>query len=268
MKHSKWQYSRGVIFPAVIILGCTFGFLLAPNHPEQVNMSVRFLAPCVQYPLGTDQMGRCVLSRLLYGGRTTLGIVLVGAALVTLLGTVVGLVMGSNKNGRNILVESVLNAVTAIPPMAYLIIFIAAWGNGIATMMIAVTVSLFLRVIKLVRTRTAIELQKAYVLCAVAVGAGKGRILFRHILPNLLWDVLHFMCLSCADMILAIVGFSFIGLGLGDNTIDWGTMVAETHHYLIAYPGLTMYPVVFIVLCTLAFHLLGRWIEKGMMTSA
>ena len=72
-------------------------------------------------------MGRCVLSRLLYGGRTTLGIVLVGAALVTLLGTVVGLVMGSNKNGRNILVESVLNAVTAIPPMAYLIIFIAAW---------------------------------------------------------------------------------------------------------------------------------------------
>ena len=65
-------------------------------------------------------MGRCVLSRLLYGGRTTLGIVLVGAALVTLLGTVVGLVMGSNKNGRNIFLESVLNAVTAIPPMAYL----------------------------------------------------------------------------------------------------------------------------------------------------
>lgn len=99
-------------------------------------------------------------------------------------------------------------------------------------------------------------------MCAFASGATRFRILFAHILPNLIWDVIHFVCLSCADLVLSIVGFSFIGLGLGDNIVDWGTMVSESHHYIIAYPSLTIYPVLFIVLCTLSFNLLGGHIEK------
>ena len=79
-----------------------------------------------------------------------------------------------------------------------------------------------LRVIKLVQTRTEIEQGKAYVMCAVASGAKPSRILFVHILPNLIWDVLHFICLSCADMTLSIVSFSFIGLGMGDNVVGLG----------------------------------------------
>ena len=169
--------------------------------------------------------------------------------------------MGSGKNGKNLILEGVLNAVTAIPPIAYLIIFIAAWGNSVFTMVVAVSASLLLRVIKLVQTRTEIEQGKAYVMCAVASGARPRRILFVHILPNLVWDVLHFICLSCADMTLSIVSFSFIGLGMGDNVVDWGSMVSETHHYLLSYPGLTLYPVLMIVVCTMAFHTLGRWIE-------
>ena len=170
--------------------------------------------------------------------------------------------MGGGKNGKNLVLEGVLNAVTAIPPIAYLIIFIAAWGNSVFTMVVAVSASLMLRVIKLVQTRTGIEQGKAYVMCAVASGAKPSRILFVHILPNLVWDVLHFICLSCADMTLSIVSFSFIGLGMGDNVVDWGSMVSETHHYLLSYPSLTLYPVLMIVLCTMAFHMLGRWIER------
>ena len=92
--------------------------------------------------------------------------------------------------------------------------------------------------------------------------------MFVHILPNLIWDVLHFICLSCADMTLSIVSFSFIGLGMGDNVVDWGSMVSETHHYLLSYPGLTLYPVLMIVLCTMTFHMLGRWIERRVSARA
>lgn len=262
MKQSQLKRKLELIFPLIIILICTFGFLFAPHNPGLVNMEIRFQSPCIEYPLGTDNMGRCVLSRLLYGGRTTLMIVLVGALIVSVFGTLVGLLIGGSEGGKNLVLEGILNAVTAMPPIAYLTIFIAAWGNSVITMLVAVTVSLLLRLVKLVQTRTTIEQSKAYIMCAMASGAKKMRVLFGHILPNLIWDVLHFICLSCADMILSIVGFSFIGLGIGDNVIDWGSMVSEAHHYLLAHSRLTLYPITMIVLCTMAFYMLGREIEK------
>ena len=251
MRKHSFVAKAGLILPLLVLCVCAFGFLLAPNDPDLVDLTKKFLSPCSEFPLGTDNLGRCVLSRLLYGGRTTLGIVLVGSVTVSVLGTLAGLLMGGGKNGKNLILEGVLNAVTAIPPIAYLIIFIAAWGNSVFTMVVAVSASLMLRVIKLVQTRTGIEQGKAYVMCAVASGARPRRILFVHILPNLVWDVLHFICLSCADMTLSIVSFSFIGLGMGDNVVDWGSMVSETHHYLLSYPGLTLYPVLMIVVLSL-----------------
>ena len=214
MRKHSFVAKAGLILPLLVLCVCAFGFLLAPNDPDLVDLTKKFLSPCSEFPLGTDNLGRCVLSRLLYGGRTTLGIVLVGSVTVSVLGTLAGLLMGGGKNGKNLILEGVLNAVTAIPPIAYLIIFIAAWGNSVFTMVVAVSASLLLRVIKLVQTRTGIEQGKAYVMCAVASGARPRRILFVHILPNLVWDVLHFICLSCADMTLSIVSFSFIGLGM------------------------------------------------------
>ena len=211
------------ILPALVILFCFLGFLAAPNDPEEVVITQSFLAPCAEYPLGTDQYGRCVLSRILYGGYTTLGIVLMGSAIVMTVGILLGLLLGQGKAGRNVLFESILNAVTAIPPIAYLIIFISTWGNSVSTMVVALTVSLILRMIKLVKTKTELEYNKAYVLCAVASGASRFRILLVHILPNLIRDAFRFSCLSAGEMILSISGFSFIGLSLGEGVIDWGT---------------------------------------------
>lgn len=249
--------------PILIILFCCFGYLFAPNDPNHVEVTCRLASSSIDYPLGTDSLGRCTLSRLLYGGKITVGIVILGSLLVSVLGTVIGLVISKDSKRQNILFESLLNAITAIPPIAYLIIFIAAWGNGIITMLVAITLSLFLRLVKLVKTRAEIEMKKAYVMCAITSGASRKRILFYHIFPNLIRDVFHFVCLSSADMILAIVGFSFIGLGLGDNVIDWGTMISDSHHLILSNPALTLYPVLFIFICTLSFNLLGRAIEKG-----
>lgn len=260
MKNLKQIWKAGL--PALILIFFTFGCYIAPNNPAHVELTNRFAGRSWEYPLGTDNLGRCIFSRILYGGRNTLSIILLGAVVVVVLGLIFGLVLGSTKGRKKAFLESLLNAITAIPPIAYLIIFIAVLGNGTVTMLIAVVLTLLLRMVKLVKTRTEVELGKAYILCAVTCGAGRLPLLFLEIMPNLLWDVLHYILLSAADMVIAIVSFSFIGLGMGDQIIDWGVMISETHHYIIAYPALTLYPVIAIVACALSFHILGRQIER------
>jgi len=248
-----------IILPVVVILFLALGFLLAPNDPMHVDVGIKFLESGGDYPLGTDEMGRCIFSRLLYGGRTTLGIVLVGSLMVLFLGVFFGVLMAGGGHHQNTIIwESLLNAVTAVPPIAYLIVFIGAWGNGIATMLIALTASLSVRLIKLVKTEAELELQKAYILCAVASGASKKRVMLVHVVPNLLPDVIRFLCLSGGEMILAITGFSFIGLGMGDTVIDWGMMVADARSVLLLRPELMLYPIAAIIMCTFSFNLLAQ----------
>ncbi len=187
---------------------------------------------------------------------------MVGSAIVILLGIFFGILLAKTGRRRNILAESILNAVTAIPPVAYLIIFIGIWGNSIPTMLVALTASLVLRMIKLVKTLIEGEYDKAYIMCAIACGASKMRIMLVHILPNIIRDIVQFICLSCAEMIIAISGFSFIGLSLGDDVIDWGVMLSDARALAGTHPQLLFYPIFFIFISSLCFNYLGRLLEK------
>jgi ABC-type dipeptide/oligopeptide/nickel transport system permease subunit len=188
----------------------------------------------------------------------TLGIVLIGAAIVLIVGTVIGLFLGRISDKKGLLWSSILDAVTAIPSLAYLIIFIGIWGNSISTMLVALTVSLILRMIKLVKTQTEIEFEKA-----VSSGASKVRVLFAHILPNIIRPLIHFLCLSCAEMIMSISAFSFIGLNLGDSVIDWGSMLQESRAVSSVRPALAYLPILFIFACTLSFNVIAKQMEGG-----
>ncbi len=226
------------------------------------NLLERYADPSAEYPFGTDALGRCILSRILYGGWTTLGIVLGGSLIVFLIGTVIGMVTSRAVMKENALIDGLL-----FPPIAYLIVFIGAWGSGAKTTLVALTVSYILRYIKLVRTRTDMEMGKAYVMCAIASGASKLRIMLIHIFPNLIAEMIRFLCLSCADMILAITGFSFIGLGLGDNVVDWGSMILDARGALVLHPTMILYPIgaVILRLCSGSWEKLlsmERWINS------
>ena len=248
--------------PIVILLFFLFGSFFAPHDPTATNIRDKYLPSSAEYPFGTDDFGRCEFSRILEGGKTTLGIVLVGSAIVILLGILFGILLAKTGRRRNILAESILNAVTAIPPVAYLIIFIGIWGNSIPTMLVALTASLILRMIKLVKTLIEVEYDKAYIMCAIACGASKVRIMLVHILPNIIRDIVQFICLSCAEMIIAISGFSFIGLSLGDDVIDWGVMLSDARALAGTHPQLLLYPILFIFISSLCFNYLGRLLEK------
>jgi peptide/nickel transport system permease protein len=262
MKMKRAVHNLSIIIPMLVIVLFLIGYLFAPNNPMESNLLTRFLKPCAAYPFGTDQLGRCIYSRILYGGWTTLGIVLGGSMIVFSLGTIIGMATSRAVMKGNTLIDGLINAVTAIPPIAYLIVFIGAWGSGAKTTLFALTVSYVLRYIKLVRTRTDMEMGKAYVMCAVASGASKLRILIIHILPNLIGEMIRFLCLSCADMILAITAFSFIGLGLGDSVVDWGSMILDARGALVLHPVMILYPIGAVILSTLCFNLLGRQLTK------
>ena len=136
---SRTKHILSYAIPIVILLFFLFGSFFAPHDPTATNIRDKYLPSSAEYPFGTDDFGRCEFSRILEGGKTTLGIVLVGSAIVILLGIFFGILLAKTGRRRNILAESILNAVTAIPPVAYLIIFIGIWGNSIPTMLVALT---------------------------------------------------------------------------------------------------------------------------------
>ena len=159
---SRTKHILSYAIPIVILLFFLFGSFFAPHDPTATNIRDKYLPSSAEYPFGTDDFGRCEFSRILEGGKTTLGIVLVGSAIVILLGILFGILLAKTGRRRNILAESILNAVTAIPPVAYLIIFIGIWGNSIPTMRVALTEYLILRMIKLVKTLIEVEHDKTY----------------------------------------------------------------------------------------------------------
>lgn len=252
-----------IYLPIVVLTVLAFGAFFAPNDPNQVDLSMKLVEPSLSFPLGTDAMGRCVLSRLLYGGRTTIGVVFVGSVMVLFVGLTVGMSIGYFGKGQNVVIESFLNALTAIPPMALLIVFVGAWGNGVVTMLVALTISLLMRVIKLVKTETELALKKAYVSCAVACGVSRGHLLVVQVLPNIIGNTIRFLTLSCGDMIMCIVSFSFIGIGFDDNVIDWGMMVSEARRVIFLKPILIIYPILAIFLSILSFNTLSFGIGRG-----
>jgi ABC-type dipeptide/oligopeptide/nickel transport system permease subunit len=253
----NWKIS----LPLLVIILCFFAFLLAPNDPEKINLLMRLQSPSWQYPFGTDSQGRCLASRIFYGARLSIGIVLGSSILIVITACPVGLMMGYSGDKTRWLTESILNSVTALPPIAYLMVFIGAWGNGVVTTFLALTLSIFPRLVKLVKTKTEIERNRAYVLCAIVSGASKTRQMFCHILPNCLKEIISFMSLMCAEMIMMITSFSFIGIGLGDNAIDLGGVIQEAYQVVLIRPEILVFPILFVVLISLAFNLLGQNVE-------
>lgn len=251
-----------ILLPVLILLFFALGHLLAPNNPTRVSMNLKYAEPSAQYPLGCDDLGRCVLSRVLCGGRTTLAIVLAGSAIVLIGATPIGMLMGRKKGRGGLIGNTVLNAVTAIPALAYMIVFVGMLGNGVATVMLAVTLSLFMRTIRLAKTETEVGMGRAYVDCAIASGATTLNLLFVHILPNILPSVIRYILLACTELIMCIVGFSFIGIGLGDNVLDWGGMISDARGVVLVRPDLIIYPVIAVFLVAVSFNVLANAVEK------
>lgn len=245
---------------ALVILGP----LLAPHDPYQTDILNRLAAPSLTHPLGTDAMGRCVLSRLLHGARLTtlsaLGVVAISVTVGTLLGLAAAYCGGLFDRVTMRFTEG----VAVLPALAVAMVVAGILGLGLTAVVIALAAVHWTEYARLVRNVTLVERAKTYVLAAEAIGAPGWRIMLRHVLPNIGGPLLVLATYSLSWVILAFAGLSFLGLGVEPGTPEWGRMIAESRTHLREYPRLVLAPGLTIMAFVIFINLLGdslgdRW---------
>lgn len=254
-----------VAFGAVIVLLYALAAVSAPllaRHPPLVqNLEQRLGPPGGSYPLGLDQLGRDILSRLLFGARISLVIGLVVVIMAGVLGTAVGVTAGF-AGGR---IDHVLMRVTdvffAFPPLILAMAIAAALGPSLTNAMVAIAMVTWPVYARLSRAQTLVLVRQEFLEAARAMGAGDVRIIARHILPNALAPLIVQASFNMGEAILIAAGLSFIGFGAQPPTPEWGVMVSEGRDYITTQWWLPTFPGLAILFAVTGFNLLGDGIR-------
>jgi peptide/nickel transport system permease protein len=238
---------------------------LAPRDPDAID-TARRLAPIFTagYPLGTDEFGRDLLSRLLYGARISLVVGLTATALAALAGSLCGLLAGFVGRWVDQLIMRSIDTLMAFPYFLLAVAIIAALGPGLVNGMVAVAVVNIPFYGRIVRATVLAVKQTEYVESARALGVSELRLALTHVLRNCLAPVIVAVTLNIGGMITALAGLSFLGLGVQPPTSDWGSMLAASRQYLNVAPHVAALPGIAIFLTVLGFNLLGDGLRDAL----
>lgn len=270
MLREFWFYfseNRGAVLGlgvfVTLIVVALFAPLLAPYEP-QVQFRDALLVPPVwdengrsAFILGTDAVGRDLLSRLIYGSRYSLfiGVVVVGLSLVG--GIVIGLIAGFFRGWVDTAIMRVMDVILAFPSLLLALVLVAVLGPGLLNAMIAIAVVLQPHFVRLTRASVLSEKNKEYVISARVAGAGNIRLMTRTILPNCLAPLIVQATLSFSTAILDAAALGFLGMGAQPPTPEWGTMLADSREFITRAPWLVTFPGVAILVTVLAINLVG-----------
>jgi peptide/nickel transport system permease protein len=230
---------------------------LAPYDPIKMAPGFGLLAPSREHVLGTDLLGRDVLSRVIHGARISLRVGLVSVGIAAILGTTLGLLAGYFGRWADLLIMRFIDLLLAFPNVLLALAIIAILGPSIFNLMIAVGISATPGYARLVRGSVLTAKANTYVEAATAVGVPDGLIIWRHILPNVLAPVIVLSTLGMAGAILTGAALSFLGLGVQPPTAEWGVMLADGRNYLRIAWWITTFPGMAIMVTVLAINMLG-----------
>jgi len=247
----------GVVILLLLVFATVAAPLLAPYDPYAQAPLDALQAPTVHHLFGTDQFGRDLLSRLLHGGRVSLPVGLIAVTIAALIGCPLGLLAGYHGRGIESVVMRAMDIMLAFPGILLALTLIAILGPGLNNVMIAVGISGVPGYARLVRGLVLQARGQAYVEAARSMGASNGRLMLRHILPNILAPVIVLASLGVGHSILAASGLSFLGLGAQPPSPEWGAMLSTGRNYLELAWWITTFPGIAIVLAVLAMNLLG-----------
>ena len=252
---------RTAMVGLVLVLTLSVAVLLAPalspRHPTAVDVANRFAPPSWEAPLGTDQLGRDVLSRLLYGGRLSLVTAVAVTAALAAIGLVLGMLAGYCAGVVDTVVSRLIEIVQTVPGLLLAMAVTAVLGTGLRNVAIAIVVTSWATYARIVRGAVLAEREKGYVESARAVGITTFQLIRRHLLPNILGPVLVITTLELGATLLAVSALSFLGLGVQPPTPEWGAMLSEGRSALSRAPQMMFYPGGAIFLMVLGFNLLG-----------
>jgi len=263
MRPLRWlgKQKLSLLIPSALLLSIVVASILAsvlaPYNPNALDMQQMLASPSPEHPLGTDQLGRDVLSRILYGGRTTIVMSLIGTVATVTLGLVVGLTSGYSGGRFDLIVSTLLTVLLSVPSLLLTLAILGILGAGTEGLLIALIGAGWVGHARIFRSSVLSLRETVYVEAAESIGASRGRILWRHIFPNLMTSVVVLATLDLGALILTITNLSFLGLGVQPPNADWGTMLNEARTYFGQYPLLAVAPGVCISLVALLCNLVG-----------
>jgi peptide/nickel transport system permease protein len=250
--------ATGMVLVCICTIFAVFAPWIAPQDPARITLPDRLQGPSSAHWAGTDELGRDILSRLIYGSRISMlvgsGVVGVSLAIGLIVGSVAGYYGGAIDRFVNVVV---MNAFLSLPGILIAIAFVAFRGPGIFNLVVALSITGWVGYARLVRGQVLAAREREFIEAARAVGAGDLRIIVRHILPNIIQPVIVQAAIGMAGAILAEATMSFLGLGVAPPTASWGAMLNDGRAHLFDSPHLVLFPAAAVMLAVLSFNFIG-----------
>jgi peptide/nickel transport system permease protein len=250
--------TAGAIMIVVFVACALFAPWIAPQDPANIDLPMRLMGPSASHWFGTDELGRDILSRVIYGARISM---LVGSCVVAtsltlglIFGSIAGYYGGFLDRFLNVVV---MNAFMSFPGILLAIAFVAFLGPGLFNLVLALSIGGWVGYARLVRAQVLAVREREFVEAARALGASDARIIVRHILPNIIQPVIVQAAIGMAGAILAEATLSFLGLGVPPPTASWGSMLNDGRSHLFDAPHLVLFPAAAVMLAVLSFNFIG-----------
>jgi peptide/nickel transport system permease protein len=262
VRHRLAMFGLAILLVTTIL--AIFGPNIAAYPPDQMDFTARFAPPSLAHPLGTDDFGRDTFTRIAYGARVSLLVGVIAVSLAATVGTLLGLLAGySNRLVDEAIMRS-MDVLYAFPAVLLAIAVLAALGKGVGNAMIAIGIVYIPIFARITRAEVLSIRNEEYITAARALGAGDGRILIRHILPNILSPIIVETSLSLAFAILAEAALSFFGLGTQPPDASWGRMLSEGRNYFRQSLWMGVFPGLAIMLVVMGFNFLGDGLRDAL----
>lgn len=250
----------------VCLLGlvAVFADALAPYSPTAVHPALRGAGPSWAHPLGCDHIGRDILSRLIFGSRVAMVVALLATGLAVAIGVTIGAAAGYLGGRVDAVLSRITDALMAFPILVLLIALVAVVGPSLTNVILVIGSTAWASYARVVRADVLSLREQDFILAARTLGATDGRVIWRHLVPNVVGPVIVLATLSVGNIIILEAALSFLGLGVRPPTPDWGGMLADGRAFMTIYPHIVIAPGLLIAVTVLAFNVLGDGLRDAL----
>ncbi|MCL2763054.1 MAG: ABC transporter permease [Treponema sp.] len=258
----NFELKAGIVLTALILLLSLTGLFITRHDYNAMDSNRRFQQPSLEHPLGTDNFGRDVFIRIMAGSRYTIALALCTVAGAVVLGSILGLFAGYSGGIRDEIVMRLMDAISSFPGILFALVMIALMGNSQFTLFTALLILFVPSFTRVMRSGALQYKHTDFILAERLLGASHARIIFIHILPNVMPSLLSAAALGLSNAILAEAAMSYLGLGIQPPLPSWGRMLSESQNFLLSAPWCALAPGFCIMLTVIAFHCLGDGIRR------
>jgi peptide/nickel transport system permease protein len=261
---SRWVVVGGTVIVAILIVCALAAPVIAPYDPYENDLTIMLAQPSMNHPFGTDEIGRDLLSRVIYGSRISLLVAIVAVTIAGTIGMGLGLLAGHFGGWIDILIMRFIDALLALPPLMLMLAISAVLGAGLVNVLVALGVGMMPTYCRLMYGQVLSIKERDFITASRSMGAGNIRMMLQHLLPNAFPPLLVLLTINLGTAIMMEASLSFLGIGIAPPTATWGGMVSSGYRFLLTNPLLSFIPGVAILLVVLAFNMVGDGLRDAL----